>query len=88
MVYLEAQAQGLPVIAYDSMGVPLVVTHGKTGLLAPEGDNDFMRENLKQLINDTALRSRLGKAARSAVFTKHSLETAATRLEQLLSKLD
>lgn len=88
MVYLEAQAQGLPVIAYDSMGVPLVVTQGKTGLLAPEGDNDFMRENLKQLINDTALRSRLGKAARSAVFTKHSLEAAATRLEQLLSKLD
>ncbi|MEL7429173.1 MAG: glycosyltransferase family 4 protein [Pseudomonadota bacterium] len=87
MVYLEAQVQGLPVIAYDSMGVPLVVTHGETGLLAPEGDDDGLRDNLIQLLNDKSLRTRLGKAAQASVLSRHSLEAAAKRLQQLVSKL-
>ena len=31
MVYLEAASQGLPIVAFDNMGVPLVVRHGTTG---------------------------------------------------------
>src|SRR5207344_3338374 len=33
LVYLEAGAHGLPVVAHDIGGVPEAVTHGKTGLL-------------------------------------------------------
>ena len=35
MVYLEAGAVGVPVVALASMGVPMVVRDGETGILAP-----------------------------------------------------
>ncbi len=87
MVYLEAQAQGLPVIAYESMGVPLVVTHEKTGLLAPEGDVTRMRENLLRLATDPDLRSQMGKAAMERVAAVHSLEAAASTISAAICEL-
>ncbi len=87
MVYLEAQAQELPVIAYESMGVPLVVEHGKTGLLAPESDVAAMRENIRQLLGDTEMRNAMGIAAKSKVFNQHSMEAASARINEILNTL-
>ncbi|MEM9279779.1 MAG: glycosyltransferase family 4 protein [Pseudomonadota bacterium] len=84
MVYLEAQLQGLPVIAYESMGVPLVVEHGVTGLLAPEGDEEAMQENIRQLLANKQLRQDMGKAGRKRVLQEHSIEAAAKRLGEVL----
>jgi len=85
MVYLEAQLQSLPIIAYESMGVPLVVEHGKTGLLAQEESIDAMRLNIIQLLQDDGLRQRMGKAARQKVISQHSLEAAAQRFNKVIS---
>ncbi len=87
MVYLEAEAQGLPVIAYESMGVPLVVTHGDTGLLAPEGDVGEMRENTRILLGNADLRARMGKAAKKKVLEQHSLMAASVRLNAVLGEV-
>jgi len=38
LAFVEAQAAGLPVVAYDAGSVPEVVQHGRTGWLAPLGD--------------------------------------------------
>lgn len=84
MVYLEAQAQGLPVIAYESMGVPLVVQHDDTGLLAPEGDVDTMRSNITQMLKDESLRTVMGRSAKAKVRKAHSLEAASQRLSEVL----
>ena len=87
MVYLEAQLQGLPVIAYESMGVPLVVEHRKTGLLAPENDQKSMQENIIRLLDDEELRDRMGRNATAKVLNEHSLKAASERLKQVLSDL-
>jgi len=86
MVYLEAQLQRLPVIAYKSMGVPLVVEHGKTGLLAEENSINEIQQNILTLLNDASLREQMGDAGRNKVVTKHSLEAAAKRLNAVVEE--
>ena len=50
IVFLEAWANGLPVVAADAGGVPEVVEHGHTGLLVPFGDLERLADALQQLI--------------------------------------
>lgn len=87
MVYLEAQLQELPIVAYKSMGVPLVVKHNQTGYLAPEGDVQALKENARTLISDTHLRKKMGINGRTKVLSHHGIEAAAQRLDELLSRL-
>ncbi len=87
MVYLEAQLQGLPVIAFESMGVPLVVQHQETGLLAPENDDEQMQANIIKLLKNKELRASMGSDAHQKVLSEHSLEAASSRLQQVLSDL-
>ena len=65
LVYLEAGAHGLPVIAHDIGGVPEAVLDGETGLLVPPGDTAALTAAFARLLNDPALRRRLGEAGRA-----------------------
>ena len=91
MVYLEAQLMGLPVAAMRSMGVPLVVDHGKTGFLSeecqPGGPVDEYRRILAMLVSHPDLRKDLGKAARGHVQDKHSLEAGARALKMAMDHI-
>ncbi len=84
MVYLEAQLSGLPVCALDSMGVPLTVKHGKTGLLSPENEPDRFRQNLAELISHPDLRNDLATAAPIHVRNNHSLSAASASMQTAL----
>ncbi len=64
LVYLEAGAHGLPVIAHDIGGVPEAVAHEETGLLVAPGDTAALTRAFSRLIADPALRHRLGEAGR------------------------
>lgn len=63
VVYLEAQAAGLPVAAFDSGGVPAVVASDRTALLAAHGDEAGLAATIARLIGDPALRAGMGAAA-------------------------
>jgi len=62
-VLAEAAASGLPLIGSRIAGIPLIIEHEKTGLLVPSGDAVALAEALQRLVNDAALRHRLGPAA-------------------------
>lgn len=64
LVYLEAGAHGLPIVAHDIGGVPEAVSHGETGLLVKPGDKAALTQAFSKLITDPALRHRLGAAGR------------------------
>lgn len=64
---IEAMAAGLPVVSSDVGGLPELVEHRGTGLVVPADDEDSFVEALTELIDDAALRERLGAAARRAV---------------------
>jgi phosphatidylinositol alpha-1,6-mannosyltransferase len=65
LVYLEAGAHGLPVVAHAIGGVPEAVTDGETGLLVPPGDQAALTAAFVRLLGDPALRRRLGEAGRA-----------------------
>jgi colanic acid/amylovoran biosynthesis glycosyltransferase len=50
MVFAEAQASGLPVVSFAHGGIPEVVRHGETGLLAPEGDVEVLAAYIGEIL--------------------------------------
>lgn len=67
LVYLEASAHGLPVVAHRIGGVPDAVEHNKTGLLVPPGDKKALAKAFTDLIENPELRKSLGQTGRQWV---------------------
>ena len=67
IVLLEAQASGLPVVAFDIGGVNEAVRNGETGLLVERGSTDVLADALIKVISDDALRARMGSSGRRFV---------------------
>ena len=67
IVYLEAWANGKPVVAANAGGVPEVVNHGETGLLVEFGDVPALAHSLDRLLDDRKVAARLGEAGRALV---------------------
>lgn len=87
LAYLEAQAAGLPVVAYAAAGVPEVVEDGATGILVPEGDAAGLAAAVDRLLADAELRARMGAAARARVARDHSIAGAAAALGAALKAI-
>ncbi len=64
LVYLEASAHGLPVVAHHVGGVPDAVVHKRTGLLVPPGDQEALADAFAILISNHKLRRQLGENGR------------------------
>ena len=64
LVYLEAAAHGLPVVAHDVGGVSEAVMDGVTGLLVPPNRPVQLAAAFEKLIYDPVLRKKLGAAGR------------------------
>ncbi len=64
LVYLEAAAHGLPVVAHDVGGVAEAVNDGVTGLLVPPHRPAQLAAAFERLIHDDQLRHRMGDAGR------------------------
>jgi len=63
MVVLEGMLHGLPIVATRVGGPASILRHGRTGLLVPPKDPRALAAALLRLIEDPALRRRLGVAA-------------------------
>jgi glycosyltransferase involved in cell wall biosynthesis len=74
LVFLEAMAARLPVVASRVSAVPEVVRDGETGLLVPPGDPESLSGALVQLAGDAGLRARLGEAGSRRVRAHFGLE--------------
>ncbi len=85
MVFLEASASGLAVVAGDSGGAPEAVREGETGYVVGGRDRAALADRLATLLTDAGLRGRLGSAGRSWVETDWRWDLLAERLGGLLA---
>ena len=65
-VVIEAWAQGVPVIAADSLGPGTLIEQGETGILVPVDDAATMSKAIKNLLQDDKLRNRIAKQGHKA----------------------
>jgi len=69
---LEAQAAGVPVVAFAAGGVPEAVADGDTGLLVEPGNASALAEAVILLLDDPHWRQQLGAAAAERIRTRFS----------------
>ncbi|MFD4409891.1 glycosyltransferase family 4 protein [Streptomyces sp. NPDC058475] len=84
IVYLEASATGLPVVAGDSGGAPDAVLDGETGWVVRGGSPDESADRIVTLLGDSELRRRMGEQGRQWVEEKWRWDLLAERLKELL----
>ncbi|MFD5649416.1 glycosyltransferase family 4 protein [Streptomyces sp. NPDC127039] len=84
IVYLEASATGLPVVAGDSGGAPDAVLDGETGWVVRGEDPNESADRITTLLADPELRRRMGERGRSWVEEKWRWDLLAERLKALL----
>ncbi len=85
IVYLEASATGLPVVAGDSGGAPDAVLEGETGFVVPGHDRAALVDRLTALLVDPVMAKRLGDSGRGWVEAEWRWDTQAERLGALLT---
>jgi glycosyltransferase involved in cell wall biosynthesis len=85
-VVLEAMACGKPMIATNMGGNPDMVGHDQTGLLVPAQDPAALARAMQQLIDNPALRERMGIAAREKV-KSFQAGTVIPRIEAIYHSL-
>lgn len=86
IVYLEAQACGLPVIAGRCGGSIEAVDHGVTGFVLGEPTAKAVAKTIRDLQRDPALCVKMGGAGRERAEREFSPEAAARRLEDALEE--
>jgi phosphatidylinositol alpha-1,6-mannosyltransferase len=85
IVYLEASACGVPVIAGKSGGAPDAVLDGNTGLLVNGRDHRDVGAALIKLLSDQPLRQKMGADGRVWMEQLWSWEGIGARFEEIIT---
>lgn len=85
IVFLEASASGLPVLAGDSGGAPETVLPGRTGVVVDGRRCAGVATELAALLSDPLRRARWGSAGRDWVRRAWNWERSGERLAELLT---
>jgi glycosyltransferase involved in cell wall biosynthesis len=83
LVFVEAQACGVPVVSYRSGGVPEAVVDGETGLLATERDVEGLGDRLRDLLTDDDLWLRMSACGRRRTEAQFDLTRQTGVLEDI-----
>jgi colanic acid/amylovoran biosynthesis glycosyltransferase len=83
LVFLEAQACGVPVVSYRSGGVPEAVADGETGLLTTERDIEGLADRLHRVLTDDELWLRMSACGRRRTVEQFDLARQTALLEDV-----
>lgn len=83
---MEAMAAGKPVVASALSGIPELVRHDISGLLVDAAHPQRIADAIRRLIEDPALRERLGAAAKSVVRERFDVRVTSQSLIRLFDR--
>ena len=90
LVFLEAMASDLPIVATRVGAIPEIIEHGKTGILVEVDDSKALADGICKLLSNPSLARDMGNSGRRRLeenFTLDSMVDATTELYfRLLSK--
>ena len=84
VVLMEAMASGVPCISCPVNGIPELIEHGHSGLLATPGDVADLTAQLRRLVDDADLREQLAVHGRRKVEQHFQLGRNVARLATIL----
>ncbi len=87
MVFLEAQAMGLPVVSTQTGGIPEAVLQNKTGFLVPEKNSKQLAEQSILLLSDKKIWNAMSKEGRRWVKKQFDLKKQTLKLEKIYDML-
>ena len=87
IVYLEAQASGRPVVVGRSGGAPEAVRDGETGVVVDGDDPAAVGSAVSDLLDDAALRARMGVAGRAWTEAEWAWPVIAGRFRAVLQEV-
>ncbi|MFH1492729.1 MAG: glycosyltransferase family 4 protein [Candidatus Omnitrophota bacterium] len=84
---MEAQAAGVPVVAFATGGIVSLIQHKATGLLVRHKDVSGLAEAVIGLLDDAALAERIKNRARENLRREFSIESMVEETEKLYSRI-
>jgi glycosyltransferase involved in cell wall biosynthesis len=84
---IEAQASNKPIVSTRVGGISDIVVEGQTALLADVQDTEGFSDHLLRLVEDDALRYRMGANSRQHVMQRFSYQRLVKEMSQLYSEL-
>jgi glycosyltransferase involved in cell wall biosynthesis len=84
---LESMACGVPVVGFETGGIPDMVRPGVTGLLVPVGDVIALRDAIARLLKDSAGRAEMEVNCRRVATEEYALEVQARRYVALYRRV-
>lgn len=86
VVLMEAMAMEIPVISTYVSGIPELIEDGQSGLLVKENDPVALADAMQRIIEDGALRKRLGKDGRQRVVQEFNIHKNVSQLATLFGR--
>lgn len=83
MSVLEAMSYGLATIATPVGGVPQVIQDGVNGYITPIGDPEFLARRINELLDNSDLSARIGKAGRKTIEESFGMDSYAEKLTKI-----
>lgn len=87
LTVLEAMCFGCPSVATRVGGIPEVIEHGISGLLASQGNASEISSAIQSLIGDADRRTSLGKAAKRTAREQFSADAIIPKYEALYRRV-
>jgi glycosyltransferase involved in cell wall biosynthesis len=86
VVLMEAMAMGIPCVSTRIAGIPELIRDGIDGLLVAPSDMEELEEALVRLMDDEALRLRLGTSGRTRIVEHYNLRRAVEVLAGIFTE--
>ncbi|OJJ19294.1 hypothetical protein BKI52_21000 [marine bacterium AO1-C] len=84
---LESLACGVPVVAFDTGGIPDMVTPYKTGLLAPTENHQMLGKKINEILSNPQLHQTLSQNARKKAISEFSLDIQTKRYIEIYQQV-